>query len=814
MSYSRRQLEALGEPFGESATRVKLGGRIYGGGGSSAPANTTSTTTQTSELPEWARGYAKDTLAKGAALTDINQNPYQQYSNDRIAGFSPMQQQAMQGAQNMTVAPQIGQGTAAATMAGLGGLGVAGQATTGGFQNQVGGYMNPYMNQILAPQLAEANRQYDIGATKQQSAATQAGAFGGSREAIMAAENERNRNMGLNQIYGQGLNTAYTNAQNQYNQNLQNQLQGFGMANQAAGQLGQLGQNQYQQGMGINQLQAQYGGQQQALQQQGLTQSYQDFVNQQNYPYKQLGFMSDMIRGLPLGQQSTAAVYQPPGSVAGQIAGLGVGALGLAGLGKQAGVFAEGGEVQSYDDGGITGAMNDPYQMADSVDKLSDEQLQAILQRPSSPAEFRAAQDEMAMRASEKQGVASMVPPYMSDDIVSAAGGGILAFKDEGFVKSPEKETSSIGDLFRALGGEKAVNAVRNKYYQVSERENEISAAEDMYPGIFEAMTPTERARRKAAGDRLFKGSQSVAPLSQEALAQKRDQFQKEAVANAVKYDPSTATRLSDFQPQLKTNTAGGAGGAGGGGGAGGAGGAGGKDDFETEMARVKEFFRDPETEAANKRMEDLLGKREGKVDEAKQRAFYGFLANAGAQIAQAASKPGKSKGVRGLLESTSEAAPASMQFANEAQKGIDTLEDTNLKLNLEYQKLRIAERKNDKTAMLSAYQNIRMLKQHEATLAETIRNNKEVAGIARQRYADSADKYAYQRGSLNLRAAQLGATEASNIFKNPNNFLQVQDYQKRGITQEMLAKQLAAKYRQDLVLGMVSMPTPLSEAE
>jgi len=817
MSYSRRQLYAMGEPLGDSATYRKVDGGLIlgggGGGGGSQPANTTATNTQTTELPEWARGYAKDTLAKGQALTDTSQNPYQAYSGDRIAGFSPMQQQAMQNAQNMTAAPQIGQGTAAATGAALGGLDVAGQANPYGFQNQVGGYMNPYMNQILAPQLAEANRQYDIGATRQQSAATQAGAFGGSREAIMAAENERNRNTGLNQIYGQGLNTAYTNAQNQYNQNMQNQLAGYGMANQAAGQLGQLGQNQYQQNMGINQLQAQYGGQQQALQQQGLTQAYGDFQNQQNYPYKQLGFMSDMIRGLPLGQQSTAQMYQPPGSAIGQIAGLGVGALGLAGLGKQAGVFAEGGEVQSYDDGGITGAMNDPYQMADSVDKLSDEQLQAILQRPSSPAEFRAAQDEMAMRASEKQGVASMVPPYMSDDIVSAAGGGILAFKDEGFVKSPEKETSSIGDLFRALGGEKAVNAVRNKYYQVSERENEISAAEDMYPGIFEAMTPTERARRKAAGDRLFKGSQSVAPLSQEALAQKRDQFQKEAVANAVKYDPSTATRLSEFQPQLKTNTASGASGAGGGG-AGGAGGAGGKDDFETEMARVKEFFRDPETEAANKRMEDLLGKREGKVDEAKQRAFYGFLANAGANIAQSASKPGKSKGVRGLLESTSEAAPASMQFANEAQKGIDTLEDTNLKLNLEYQKLRIAERKNDKTAMLSAYQNIRMLKQHEATLAETIRNNKEVAGIARQRYADSADKYAYQRGSLNLRAAQLGATEASNIFKNPNNFLQVQDYQKRGITQEMLAKQLAGKYKQDLVLGMVSMPTPLSEAE
>jgi len=782
----KRSLLPLSGPQGDSG----------GGGGGSAPANTTSTTTQTTELPEWARPYAKDVLAKGQALTDVNQNPYKTYSGDRIAGFSPMQQQAMQNAQGMTTAPQIGQGTAAATIAGLGGASVAGQANPYGFQNQVGGYMNPYMNQILAPQLAEANRQYDIGATKQQSAATQAGAFGGSREAIMAAENERNRNTGLNQIYGQGLNTAYTNAQNQYNQNLQNQLAGYGMANQAAGQLGQLGQNQYQQNMGINQLQAQYGGQQQALQQQGLTQAYGDFQNQQNYPYKQLGFMSDMIRGLPLGQQSTASVYQPPGSVAGQIAGLGVGALGLAGLGKTAGVFAEGGEVQSYEDGGITGAMNDPYQMADSVDKLSDAQLQAILQNPSSPAEFRAAQDEMAMRASEKQGVASMVPPYMSDDIVSAAGGGILAF-DEGGTTS----------RFREMLPEnlKSGNEYQKQYAERNQAYKDLLEANRRGPGFFGQATREEIAANdaevKAASDRL----RGIKP---------RMEMGENLGATDASLGGAGVAAMMGREKVKPSQNAGGAGGPriGGAGGAGGAGSAGGKDDFETEMARVKEFFKDPEAEAANKRMEDLLGKREGKVDEAKQRAFYGFLANAGAQIAQAASKPGKSQGIRGLLQSASEAGPASMQFANEAQRGIDALEDTNLKLNLEHQKLRIAERKNDKSAMLSAYQNIRMLKQHEATLAETIRNNKEVAGIARQRYADSADKYAYQKGSLNLRAAQLGATEANNIFKN--NFLQAQDYQKRGITQEMLAKQLAGKYKQDLVLGMVSMPTPLSEAE
>lgn len=433
-SYSRRELYALGEPLGDSATYLKADGGLIlgdgGGGGSSAPA--TQSSTQTAELPEWARGYAKDTLAKGAALTDVNQNPYQTYSGERIAGFSPMQQQAMQNAQGMSVAPQIGQATAASTMAGLGGLGVAGQANPYGFQNQVGGYMNPYMNQILAPQLAEANRNYDIGATKQQSAATQAGAFGGSREAIMAAENERNRNMGLNQIYGQGLNTAYTNAQNQYNQNLQNQLAGFGMANQAAGQLGNLGQNQYQQNMGINALQAQYGGQQQALAQQGLTQAYSDFQNQQNYPYKQLGFMSDLIRGLPLGQQSTKSVYEAPPSAAQTIGTLGLGAYGVNQMFK-----AEGGSVKSMAGGGLGGEVPGGSVLSrefkeEAVGNIpTDRGLQAAAMGAQARGDLEtqlAAQNEMSEDAAIRRGISGQVPNQFADNMTRHANGGIVAF--------------------------------------------------------------------------------------------------------------------------------------------------------------------------------------------------------------------------------------------------------------------------------------------------------------------------------------------------------------------------------------------------
>jgi hypothetical protein len=108
-------------------------------------------------------------------------------------------------------------------------------------------------------------------------------------------------------------------------------LQGLQAAMGAAGQLGQLGQNQFGQNMAINQLQAQYGGQQQQQMQNILGAQYQDFLNYQNYPYKQLGFMSDILRGAPL-SQTGSSVYQQAPSMTSQLAGLGTAAFGASKL--------------------------------------------------------------------------------------------------------------------------------------------------------------------------------------------------------------------------------------------------------------------------------------------------------------------------------------------------------------------------------------------------------------------------------------------------------------------------------------------------
>ena len=75
-----------------------------GGGGTKAPSS--QTVTQTT-IPEYARPYAESMLGQAQALTDINQNPYQPYTGQRFASFSPMQAQAFQNISGQQVAPQI-----------------------------------------------------------------------------------------------------------------------------------------------------------------------------------------------------------------------------------------------------------------------------------------------------------------------------------------------------------------------------------------------------------------------------------------------------------------------------------------------------------------------------------------------------------------------------------------------------------------------------------------------------------------------------------------------------------------------------------
>ena len=317
--------------------------------------------TQTT-IPDYARPYVEELLGSAQGLTDINQNPYMQYMGDRVAQFTPLQQQSYENAALMQTAPQLGDATALAGMSGLGALNTqytfrpadfASTFTKDAQGRMTSPLMSPYMDAVVARQQADAERQAKIAEQAQNAQAARSGAFGGSGNYLMRAQGAANLARQKGDIQAQGLQNAYQQAMQQYNTqnqlNAQQQqfgaglgLQGLQTANQAASNLANIGQTQYGQNVGLLNLQNQFGGQQQGQVQNILNTQYQDYLNAQNYPYKQLGFMSDMLRGLPLTQQSSTVYGQAPSMVS-QIAGLGTAALGASKL------FAKGGAVDDVE---------------------------------------------------------------------------------------------------------------------------------------------------------------------------------------------------------------------------------------------------------------------------------------------------------------------------------------------------------------------------------------------------------------------------------------------------------------------------------
>ena len=222
-------------------------------------------------------------------------------------------------------------------------------------------YMNPYMQSVVDLQQQDAQRQADIAGTQRSAQAVGAGAFGGSRQAIMDAEAAKNLASQKGSIQSQGLNTAYTNAQQQFNADQARQQQaqqmyeqsrqygaGLGMQGlqtglSAAGQLGQLGGQQFQQGMDINKLQNQMGSQQQQAQQNILNQQIQNYATGQQYPMMQLSNMSNLLRGMPM-QSTTVQGYQAQPNAMSQLGGLGLTGAAIAGLGGSG--KAKGGRIK------------------------------------------------------------------------------------------------------------------------------------------------------------------------------------------------------------------------------------------------------------------------------------------------------------------------------------------------------------------------------------------------------------------------------------------------------------------------------------
>lgn len=273
--------------------------------------------TSVGTLSEWAGPYITDMLGKAQALANV---PFQPYTGALAAGPSELQTKAFQGIGSLTVPQNI-------TQAGqtLGNLATQQQAPyqAGTFdalqfnQGNVQQYMNPYLQSVLDPQLREAQRQAEIARNQMQGRMAQAGAYGGSRQAIMEAEAQRNLQQNLSDITGKGYASAYEDAarrlQEQNTRNLEaakfgEQSRQFGTTAgldalsrqiQAAQAQAAAGGQEAQYGLANLQEMARQGATQRDIEQAGLAADYAQFMREENYPKEQLQFQRQMIAGIP-----------------------------------------------------------------------------------------------------------------------------------------------------------------------------------------------------------------------------------------------------------------------------------------------------------------------------------------------------------------------------------------------------------------------------------------------------------------------------------------------------------------------------------
>jgi hypothetical protein len=631
------------------------------------------------------------------------------------------------------------------------------------------------------------------------------GAFGGSGDYLMRGQAAGNLARQKADIQARGLQSAYDNATNQYN---------TGMS----------------QNMAINQLQNQYGGQQQQQVQNILNQQYQDFLSQKQYPYQQLEFMSGLMRGTPMG--TVSSMYQAPGSMLGQAAGLGMGAYGLSQMGMK---FAGGGSITNPTE----------EKLSDMVDGLSDEQLQQIIQRPTSEKALRAAQSELAMRASMKYGIAGGLSNQAAERIMpteeSYQRGGVVAFSKGGSEGEKKEDSSGVSGLaylaaafpglFQAgkavagpaasgtgsvlKGAANATKAAGTAY---------MSPAASVVLGGGLALSDVNRNYLNRLSDEELatlaeSGGGSDAGLAAAIMAQgrettkKKEQYADEVGGGRGKmpasaYDVKAAaehygkTTRGETAEGPKTSKAK----------------AGGsnlvqmatqmaeqqgvpKEDFEAIMDRMMTKFK-----GANDKdlqgIKDYIAKSGKDAEGIKSQMLNKAITEFGFNLAAQASKPGQGKGLRGLMSSAAAAAPTISASVAESQKLIRAAEDNARKMEIEFAKYKVALNKGDQQMAMSMASNIRQMQMQQAQLNESIRSNRVKEGLMAQRNAASAGRGQEKTFAPILRgigqANQMASKNAMELIKARPDLIQKGESPEAAL--ERVRSGLAAKYRKEAV--------------
>ena len=283
------------------------------GGTTTLPANVTGTQ---AGLSNWAGDYTTDLMAQGRALANM---PFQQYMGPLTAGASTLQNKVSQGLQGVNFPGILGQSFSSAgappaynpstmqsnlpggiaseggELPGAPGSGVQDsgqpgmpQAMTPGIQapqSNMGGisqpsgiassYMNPYLRNVLDPQLEELRRQSQVNLQPNLAKLTAAGGFGGGRQAIMESEANRNLLQEQNKTVGQGYANAYDKAMQQFNTEQ-------GQAKDLVGMMSGTGATD------------------RAIEAEGIAADKAQFEEARANPFKMVQFQQSLLSGMPI----------------------------------------------------------------------------------------------------------------------------------------------------------------------------------------------------------------------------------------------------------------------------------------------------------------------------------------------------------------------------------------------------------------------------------------------------------------------------------------------------------------------------------
>lgn len=183
-------------------------------------------------------------------------------------------------------------------------------------------FMSPYTQNVIDTTMGNIRRENQIQASNLTSQGIKSGnAFGGDRLGLAQAELARGQAMSRDSTIAGLHDRNYSQALGQFNQENQSKQNAAQIFNQIGSGWGNLLLNQ---GAGL----ANVGAQQQATEQARLTALYNQWQQQQAFPYQQVSWLSGIQSGLGSLSGGTSSTTSPGANPMSQILGLGTAAMG------------------------------------------------------------------------------------------------------------------------------------------------------------------------------------------------------------------------------------------------------------------------------------------------------------------------------------------------------------------------------------------------------------------------------------------------------------------------------------------------------